>query len=127
MTLSTITIYNLDDVKSCRYARGADKGHSKKEYARLILSNAVRHNLVIRYLTSVLGARCGPVDGVDLELLRRASTAPVFTSRSADWLVAPPDCQIATIARPHNMPVVTGATRDVEDIDIAVVDAWTAG
>ena len=46
--------------------------------------------------------------------------------RSAGRPVALADCQIAAIARSRNMAVATRNVRDFEDIDIKVVDPWTA-
>ena len=48
------------------------------------------------------------------------------TRRCAGRPVAPADCQIAAIARSRNMSVATRNVRDFEDIDIEVVDPWTA-
>ncbi len=47
--------------------------------------------------------------------------------RSAGRPIAPADCQIAAIARSRNMAVATRNVRDFKDIDIQVVDPWTAG
>ena len=46
--------------------------------------------------------------------------------RSSGRPIAPADCQIAAIARSRNMAVATRNVRDFEDIDIEVVDPWTA-
>ena len=46
--------------------------------------------------------------------------------RSAGRPIAPVDCQIAAIARSHDMAVATRNVRDFDDIDIEVVDPWTA-
>ena len=48
------------------------------------------------------------------------------TRRSAGRPVTPADCQIAAIARSRNMAVATRNVRDFEDIDIEVVNPWTA-
>ena len=49
------------------------------------------------------------------------------TRRAAGRPVSPADCQIAAIARSRGMAVATRNVRDFEDIDIEVVDPWTAG
>lgn len=46
--------------------------------------------------------------------------------RSAGRIVPPADCQIAAIARSRSMAVVTRDIRDFEDIEVEVVDPWTA-
>ena len=46
--------------------------------------------------------------------------------RSAGRIVPPADCQIAAIARSRSMAVVTRNVRDFEDIEVEVVDPWTA-
>ena len=46
--------------------------------------------------------------------------------RSAGRPIAPADCQIAAIARSRAMAVVTRNVRDFGDIDVEVVDPWTA-
>ena len=46
--------------------------------------------------------------------------------RSAGRTVALADCQIAAIARSHDMAVATRNVRDIESIEIEVVDPWTA-
>ena len=46
--------------------------------------------------------------------------------RSAGRPIAPADCQIAAIARSRGMAVVTRNVRDFGDIDVEIVDPWTA-
>ena len=46
--------------------------------------------------------------------------------RSAGRPVAPADCQVAAIARSRDMAVATRNVRDFDDIDIEVVNPWTA-
>ena len=46
--------------------------------------------------------------------------------RSAGRPIAPADCQIAAIARSRGMAVATRNVRDVGDINVEVVDPWTA-
>ncbi len=46
--------------------------------------------------------------------------------RAAGRTVAPADCQIAAIARSRGMSVATRNVRDFGDIEVEVVDPWTA-
>ena len=46
--------------------------------------------------------------------------------RAAGRSVAPADCQIAAIARSRGMAVATRNVRDFGDIEVEVVDPWTA-
>ena len=46
--------------------------------------------------------------------------------RAAGRHFAPADCQIAAIARSRGMAVATRNVRDFEDIEVEVVDPWTA-
>ena len=46
--------------------------------------------------------------------------------RSGGRPIAPADCQIAAIARSRGMAVATRNVRDFEDIDVEIVDPWTA-
>ena len=47
--------------------------------------------------------------------------------RSVGRRIPPADCQIAAIARSRGMAVATRNVRDFDDIDIEVVNPWTAG
>lgn len=108
MTLPTITIHNLDDdVKFGLSVRAVDHGRSMEEEARPILSDGVGLKPSSRDLARVVRARYGPASRVDLEFLPRAYAAIAVTHRSAGCPVAPADCQIAAIARSHNMSVAT--------------------
>lgn len=46
--------------------------------------------------------------------------------RSAGRIISPADCQIAAIARSRGMAVATRDVRDFQDIEVEVVDPWTA-
>ena len=46
--------------------------------------------------------------------------------RAAGRTVAPADCQIAAIARSRGMAMATRNVRDFEDIEVEVIDPWTA-
>ena len=56
----------------------------------------------------------------------RAYAEFVAMHRSAGRPVPPADCQIAAIARSRGLAVATRNVRDFEDIEIKVVDPWTA-
>ena len=56
----------------------------------------------------------------------RAYAVIAAMRRSAGRPVPPADCQIAAIARSRDMAVATRNVQDFEDIDIEVVDPWTA-
>ena len=46
--------------------------------------------------------------------------------RAAGRTVAPADCQIAAIARSRGLAMATRNVRDFEDIEVEVIDPWTA-
>ena len=71
MSLASITIRNLDDVKTRLRVRAADNGRSMEEEARLILRDAVARKPSSRNLASIIRAHFGPANGVDLELPSR--------------------------------------------------------
>ena len=72
--MASITIRNLDDkVKTQLRLQAAKKGHSMEEEARRILREAVRRKSRSRDLASLMRARFGPSNGVDLELPPRES------------------------------------------------------
>ena len=48
------------------------------------------------------------------------------TRRFAGRPVAPPDCQIAAIARARGMAVATRNVRDFADMEIELIDPWAA-
>ena len=56
----------------------------------------------------------------------RAYADIAASRRSAGRPIAPADCQIAAIAQCRGMAVATRNVRDFGDIDIEVVDPWTA-
>lgn len=56
----------------------------------------------------------------------REYAAIAAARRSAGRIVPPADCQIAAIARSRGMAVATRNVRDFEDIEVEVVDPWTA-
>ena len=56
----------------------------------------------------------------------RAYAGIAAMRRAAGRTVAPADCQIAAIARSRGMAVAIRNVRDFEDIDIEIIDPWTA-
>ena len=56
----------------------------------------------------------------------RAYAGIAVMRRTAGRTIAPADCQIAAIARSRGMAVATRNVRDFEDIDIEIIDPWTA-
>ncbi|WP_419163336.1 hypothetical protein [Candidatus Palauibacter sp.] len=64
------------------------------------------------------------------ELMRKSPRPAAYADiasrrRSAGRPVAPPDCQIAAIARSRAMAVATRNVRDFENMGIEVVDPWS--
>ena len=73
MNMASITIRNLDDdVKTRLRTRAAGNGRSMEEEARLILREAVGRKPASQDLASIIRARFGPSNGVELELPPRA-------------------------------------------------------
>ncbi len=66
--MASITIRNLDDVKTRLRVRAADNGRSMEEEARPILRDAVGRRKPPRNLASAIRARIAPLGGTDLEL-----------------------------------------------------------
>ena len=69
VAMASITIRNLDDdVKTRLRVRAAGNSRSMEEEARLILREAVGRKPDSRNLADIIGARFGPLGGVNLEL-----------------------------------------------------------
>ena len=67
--MANITIRNLDDeVKTGLRVRAAQNGRSMEEEVRRILREAVRRKQSSQNLAKLIGARFGPLGGVELEL-----------------------------------------------------------
>ena len=67
--VASITIRNLDDkVKHRLRLQAVRNGRSMEEEARRILREAIRSKSPSRDLASLMRARFGPSNGVDLEL-----------------------------------------------------------
>ena len=77
---------------------------------------------MLRWLDTGFAERILPFDSA----AARAYAEIAAGRRSAGRPIAPADCQIAAIARSRGMTVVTRNVRDFGDIDIEVVDPWTA-
>ncbi len=56
----------------------------------------------------------------------RAYAGIAAMRRSAGRTIPPADCQGAAIARSRDMAVATRDVRDFDDIDIEIVNPWTA-
>ena len=77
---------------------------------------------MLRWLDTGFAERILPFDSA----AARAYAEIAAGRCSAGRPIAPADCQIAAIARSRGMTVVTRNVRDFGDIDIEVVDPWTA-
>ena len=66
--MASITIRNLDDVKTRLRVCAADNGRSMEEEARLILRDAVGRKKPPGSLARAMRARIAPLGGVDPEL-----------------------------------------------------------
>lgn len=79
--MASITIRNIDDeVKTRLRVRAAQNGRSMEEEARRILREAVRRKQDSQDLARLIGARFGPLGGVELELPPRepGREPPIF-------------------------------------------------
>ena len=101
-------------------------GEAELRYGAAILPTGQRRQMLVsdieRMLRDAFEERVLPFDS---EAAREYADIAA-TRRSAGRPVAPADGQIAAIARSRNMSVATRNVRDFEDIDIEVVDPWTA-
>ncbi len=101
-------------------------GEAELRYGAAILpTGRRRENLVSdieRMLDEAFENRVLPFDSgaarayADIAAMRRSAGRPVGTA----------DCQIAAIARTRHMALATRNVRDFEDIDVEIVDPWTA-
>ena len=101
-------------------------GEAELRYGAVILPSGRRRERLIsdieRMLRDAFENRVLPFDSeaacayADIAAMRRSAGRPVATA----------DCQIAAIARSRNLAVATRNVRDFEDIDLEVVDPWTA-
>ena len=101
-------------------------GEAELRYGAAILPAGRRRETLVsdieRMLRDAFEDRVLPFDST----AARAYAEIAAMRPSAGRLVPPADCQIAAIARSRDMAVATRNVRDFEDIDIEVVDPWTA-
>ncbi len=101
-------------------------GEAELRYGAAILPAGRRRESLVsdiqRMLSDAFDGRVLPFDS----RAARAYADIAAMRRSAGRTVPPADCQIAAIARSRGMAVATRNVRDFEDIEIEVVDPWTA-
>ena len=99
-------------------------GEAELRYGAAIMPEGRRRNTLVADIDAVLRAafenRILPFDRDEA----RMYAAIASMRRSAGRPVAPPDCQIAAIARSHGMAVATRNVRDFEDMGIDVINPW---
>ncbi len=101
-------------------------GEAELRYGAAILPAGRRRESLVRDIEAMLR---DAFDGRVLPFDSRAARAYADIAamrRSAGRTVPPADCQIAAIARSRDMAVATRNVRDFDDIDIEIVDPWTA-
>ena len=101
-------------------------GAAELRYGAAILSAGRRRESLVldieRMLSDAFGDRVLPFDSG----AARAYADIAAMRRSAGRTVPPADCQIAAIARSRGMAVATRNVSDFDDIDIEIVNPWTA-
>ena len=101
-------------------------GEAELRYGAAILPSGRRREMLVsdieRMLRDAFENRLLPFDSE----AARAYADIAAMRRSAGRPVAPADCQVAAIARSRDMAVATRNVRDLEDIEIEVVDPWAA-
>ena len=111
--------------------RGADLyfsaiGEAELRYGVAILPTGRRQTALASAIEAILREdfldRILPFDSDAAREYARIAAACRFAGR----IVPPTDCQIAAIACSRGMAVVTRNVRDFEDVDVEVVDPWTA-
>ena len=101
-------------------------GEAELRYGAAILPAGRRRESLIsdieRMLHDAFDGRVLPFDS------RAARTYADIAAmrRSAGRTVPPADCQIAAIARSRHLTVATRNVRDFDDVDIEIVNPWTA-
>ena len=99
-------------------------GEAELRYGAAIMPEGRRRNTLVADIDGVLRAafenRILPFDRDEA----RMYAAIASMRRSAGRPVAPPDCQIAAIARSHRMAVATRNVRDFEGMGIDVINPW---
>lgn len=101
-------------------------GEAELRYGAAILPAGRRRVSLVsdieRMLSDAFDGRVLPFDST----AARAYADIAAMRRSAGRRVPPADCQIAAIARSRDMAVATRNVRDFDDIDIEIVNPWTA-
>lgn len=101
-------------------------GEAELRYGAAILPVGRRRESLVsdieRMLSDAFEGRVLPFDGDAAREYAEIASA----RRSAGRTVPPTDCQIAAIARSRGIAVATRNVRDFDDIDIEIVNPWTA-
>ena len=101
-------------------------GEAELRYGAAILPAGRRRQTLVsdieRMLRDAFEDRVLPFDSDAARVYAEIAAARRAVGRS----VAPPDCQIAAIARSRDLAVATRNARDFEGIGIELVDPWTA-
>ena len=101
-------------------------GEAELRYGAAILPAGRRRESLVsdieRMLSDAFDGRVLPFDS----RAARAYAGIAAMRRSAGRTVPPADCQVAAIARSRGMAVATRNVRDFDDIDIEIVNPWTA-
>ena len=101
-------------------------GEAELRYGAAILPAGRRRESLVsdieRMLSDAFDGRVLPFDS----RATRAYAGIAAMRRSAGRTVPPADCQVAAIARSRGMAVATRNVRDFDDIDIEIVNPWTA-
>ncbi len=101
-------------------------GEAELRYGAAILPAGRRRTSLVsdieRMLSDAFDGRVLPFDSSPA----RAYADIAAMRRSAGRMIPPADCQVAAIARSRDMAVATRKVRDFEDIDIEIVNPWTA-
>ena len=101
-------------------------GEAELRYGAAILPVGRRRESLVsdieRMLSDAFDGRVLPFDSDAAREYAEIASA----RRSAGRTVPPADCQIAAIARSRGLAVATRNVRDFDDIDIEIVNPWTA-
>ena len=101
-------------------------GEAELRYGAAILPAGRRRASLVsdidRMLSDAFDGRVLPFDS----RAARAYADIAAMRRSAGRTIPPADCQVAAIARSRDTAVATRNVRDFDDIDIEIVNPWTA-
>ena len=101
-------------------------GEAELRYGVAILSAGRRRDALALAIEAILREDFeGRILPFDSDAAREYASI-ASARRAAGRTVAPADCQIAAIARARGMTVATRNVRDFGDIEVEVVDPWTA-